>query len=126
MVAGYDEKALNWDEEKARMLKSQRLGWQATVLVDSAADIRGNRAITLQLSDQDQQPITGAQVELTAFHRARVANKQQIELSEINDGVYAGQLQVNKGGNWQFDGSATRGDDTLLLAERVIIGRSKD
>ena len=34
VVAGYDEKALNWDDEKALRLASANLGWQAEIVID--------------------------------------------------------------------------------------------
>ncbi len=124
VVSGYDEKALNWDQEKARLLKSEQLGWQSRLMIDSAADIRGNRAVTLELVDQNSQPVSGATIDLAGFHRARAGEKQKIQLTEINDGVYSGQIRIQKPGHWQFDGSATLGDDTFLVAERVTINRA--
>lgn len=126
VVAGYDEKALLWDDEKARRLASAELGWQAELVVDSTSDIRGYRTLTVNLidakiSDATKSPVEKAKVELTAFHRGRAAVKQQISLTETEDGVYVGRIQIHKGGQWQFEGTATRGEHTFMINDRQSI-----
>ena len=121
VVAGYDEKALLWDEEKARIVASEKLGWTSEIVVDPASDIRGFRTVTIKLNDANESPVTGATVSLTAFHRARAAQPQQVTLSEFEPGKYAGQVQVRKTGLWQFSGTASAGDDTFLIDERQQI-----
>ena len=121
VVAGYDEKALMWDEEKALRAASVRLGWRAEISVSSGGDIYGIRNVTIKLQDANQTPIEKATLELTAFHRARAADRQQIEVSELSHGVYSGMIRIQKSGPWQFDGIAKKGDDTLLISERQSI-----
>ncbi len=121
VVAGYDEKALKWDEEKVQNLASANLGWQAEILIDSTADILGNHAITVRLDDREHSPVKDAKFEFRAFHRALAGQPQPILLSEINDGVYAGQIQIRKSGLWQFEGVAQKGDDTFLIDQRLSL-----
>jgi nitrogen fixation protein FixH len=121
VVAGYDEKALKWDEEKALSEASAHLGWQAEILIDSSADILGNHAITVKLDDRDQSPVDDAKIELRAFHRALAGKPQQISLSEINEGVYTGQIQIRKSGLWQFEGVARKGEQTFLIDQRLSL-----
>lgn len=121
VVAGYDEKALKWDEEKALRAASARLGWQSEIVVGLDSDIYGFRNVTIKLLDANQTPLENAIVELTAFHRARAAEPQTVKMSELSNGIYSGMVQVRKSGLWQFDGSATKGDDTLLINERLSI-----
>ncbi len=117
VVADYDERALNWDEERALRRASAALGWTATIRVDEAADIRGNRVIAIEISD-GQQPVTDARLELTAFHRARAGQPHQLLMKEVGPGVYSGTLQVRHSGLWQFSGVARHNDDTFLFDER--------
>jgi nitrogen fixation protein FixH len=121
VVAGYDEKALLWDEEKARRTASAQLGWQSELVVNPASDIRGFREVTFILHNANNSPITDATVELTAFHRGRAAQRQLVRFSELSDGVYAGQVQIRKTGLWQFDGVARKGDEAFIISQRQSI-----
>ena len=121
VVAGYDEKALKWDEEKARRQASAQLGWRAEIVVNPQSDIQGFRNVTIKLHDANQTPIENATVELTAFHRARAAQRQIVVISELSNGIYSGTVRVLKSGQWQFDGSATTDKDTFLINVRQTI-----
>lgn len=121
VVASYDERALNWDEEVAQRNASVRLGWQADLFLDSAADIRKFHVITLKIQDSGQQPVAGAVIELVAFHRALAGAPQRVELVEVGEGVYSGKIQVSKSGLWQFEGKATRGDDVLFIKDQQML-----
>ncbi len=121
VVADYDEKALKWDEEKARRTASAQLGWHSEIVVDSESDIYGFRNVRIKLQDANLVPIENATVELTAFHRARAAEPQRIKISGQGNGIYSGFVQVRKNGMWQFDGCAKRRDDTFLINERQSI-----
>ncbi|MGI9517690.1 MAG: FixH family protein [Pirellulaceae bacterium] len=117
VVDNYDEKALNWDEQRALRQASAALGWTAGIHVDDAADIRSNRIVTIEIKDGEQR-VPGSQIELTAFHRARAGEPQQVVLKETAPGVYSGILQVRHSGLWQFTGIARHDDDTFLFDER--------
>jgi nitrogen fixation protein FixH len=97
------------------------LGWRAEISVSSDSDIYGFRNVTISLQDANQAPIEKATIELTAFHRARAAEPQAVNVSELSNGIYSAMVRVQKSGLWQFDGSATKGDDTLLINERQSI-----
>ena len=121
VVASYDERALNWDEEVAQRNASVQLGWQANLFIDSAADIRRFHVITLQIRDSDQAPVSGASIELVAFHRALAGEPQRVALAEIGDGVYSGKIQVRKSGLWQFEGKAIRADEVFLIDDQQLL-----
>lgn len=125
VVSGYDEKALNWDEEIALRNSSARLGWSAELLVDPTADMVSGHAITLKLTNADQALVDNATIQLTAFHRARSGDPQQIEFTEINDGVYTGSIKIRKSGLWQFDGLARKGHDAFLINLKQVLKASK-
>ena len=121
VVASYDERALNWDEEVAQRNASIRLGWQADLFLDSAADIRKFHVITLKVQDSRQQPVAGAVIEMVAFHRALAGEPQSVDLAEVGEGVYSGKIQVHKSGLWQFEGKATRGGDVFLIKDQQML-----
>ncbi len=118
VVAGYDEKALKWDDEKAQQQSSNHLGWATELLVDPAGDIRGIHGVTIQLKDAKQIPLSGATIEVEAFHCAKASQPQKIKFDEINDGTYAGFFQLQKAGKWQFTGTAKTAEGTYLINER--------
>jgi nitrogen fixation protein FixH len=118
VVAGYDEKALHWDDEKALRNASDQLGWQADLLVDTDGDIRHIHTITLQLEKADKSPVADANIQLSAFHRSRAGAPQQINFTETSDGIYTGKIEIRKSGNWQFDGLALAGDDIFLIKQK--------
>ena len=125
IVAGYDEKALRWDEEQALRAASSRLGWKAELVVDPASDVRGLHEISIKLSDAEAQPVAGAHFDLTAFHRAYAGEPQLIKLKENQDGVYSGEVVLRKSGFWQFTGKAQSEDDVFFFDERQLVSAGK-
>jgi nitrogen fixation protein FixH len=125
VVAGYDERALNWDDEVALRTASKKLGWRSELTIDSASDIRGIHNITLKLQDSDESPVANASVQLTVFHRAFAGDPQKITFAEISDGVYEGKIRIRNSGRWQFTGSAQADDATFLIDEQQFLSVSK-
>ena len=121
VVSGYDQRALNWDEERALKNASEKLGWQANVFVDPAADIRKFHVITLQLQDSESKPVEQATLELNAFHRAEAADKQILSFSEVGKGVYSGKIRIHKSGLWQFEGRFRRDKDVFLVNQQLFV-----
>jgi nitrogen fixation protein FixH len=121
IVANYDERALNWESEVAQRGASARLGWRANLLVDFAADIRKFHVVTLTIQDSAATPVSGAVIELIAFHRALAGEPQQIKFVEVGDGVYSGNMQISKSGLWQFEGKAVRGSDVYLIKDQQML-----
>ena len=117
VVAGYDEDALKWDEAQAERRASESLGWQAGVNVAQTGDIKGNRQLSLKLTDKDGNAIEGADVKFQAFHRGRSAEVQKLTMNETTGGIYETTLRVRNGGTWQFNGSATLGENQFLIEE---------
>jgi hypothetical protein len=121
VVAGYDERALLWDEEKARMVASELLGWKAGITVAESADLRQFRELQLKLVDREGVPIENAIVKLTVFHKAWAAQPQDLVLSEVAGGIYQGNLQVRKSGKWQFNGTITQLESLFLVEQTQTI-----
>jgi nitrogen fixation protein FixH len=115
VLPDYDRRALNWNEERERRTNSVKLGWQARLLVDDAADIRRNRVVTITLTDRQGQPVRNASLQLRAFHRARAGDPRQLRFREVGPGVYSTVLQVDKPGLWQFEGQAAQGERVFLI-----------
>lgn len=137
VVTGYDEQALNWDEVKRRRGASAALGWKAELNVESTGDIRGNRIVSVTLLDDSDQPIDNATVRLDAFHRGRVAEKQSLTLTPSDEkraaetqgdaaGNYVGSVLIQNSGIWQFNVTATRGDDEFFFETRLSLDSNRN
>ena len=125
VVAGYDEKALHWDQEKAMRNASQQLGWQASLQIDPTTDIARQHLLTLQLEKADETPVENAAITLKAFHRGRAGVPQKIDMAETGPGIYSGKIEIRKSGNWQFDGLAIAGEDVFLIEQIHYLSASK-
>ncbi|MEL7498971.1 MAG: FixH family protein [Planctomycetota bacterium] len=117
VVADYDSRALNWDEEIARRDASARLGWVAQIHIDSTGNLRGERNLTVELVNREGHAIENAKLEVNTFHKAMAAVPQTMTFKEINPGVYATTIVVRKPGNWQFAGTASNDESTFLIEE---------
>ena len=123
VVEGYDEQALSWDEVKAARQHSMELGWQTKIFVDRAGDIHGNRGLTLQVTDRNGRPVTNADLQLRAFHRAAAGVPQQIKLNEVGPGSYHSSIRIDRAGKWRFSGSATIQESTHLIDQTLEISK---
>ncbi len=121
ILPDYDQRALQWDEQRAQQAASRQLGWTNELKVDPTGDLRGFRAISLKLTDREQQPVGAATIQLRAFHRGRAGEPQDIRLQEVEPGVYAGVIQVTRSGRWQFQGQAAADDRVLLIDEQQTL-----
>lgn len=121
IVPGYDEKAVNWNEQLATLNASKALGWTASIEVDPVADIRGMCDAALTLVDRNGKPVGDATLIVEAFHRGRIAEAQNVEFTQVAPGVFTAKIRVRHNGKWQFRGSAKRGDDTFLIDLRTAI-----
>ena len=63
------------------------------------------------------RPPSGAAIEVTAFHQARAAHKQRLELTadEATPGHYSAPIRIQQAGRWRFGLKATRGDDVFTM-----------
>ena len=125
VVAGYDEQALRWDEVKATEKRSAKLGWKSEICVDSATDLRGNHCLTVQIKDQLGNPVSDADLNLRAFHRAAAGEPQIIRLKEARPGVYTSMIQINRFGYWNFSGIAKLRGKSYLIKETVSVVEDK-
>ena len=122
VVASYDERALNWDEEVKRRNESEKLGWNFNLLVDPNGDIKKRHAVTLKLTDADANPVEGATLELKTFHRGQAGDPQNVSFEEIAAGTYKSQIQIDKAGLWQFEALASVGDKQFFINDQQYLG----
>ena len=125
VVAGYDEKAIGWEQQRALDRSSVALGWSAQLSVEPGGDIRSFRTIQLRLVDASSQAIEDAEIELSLFHCGRVGDVQAIDCRPVGPGLYEGQVKIDKDGLWQMSGRAVRQDKVFLIDDRQFLRREK-
>ena len=124
ILANYDERALNWDDEVAKRHASDKLGWQAEFHFDASGDVQSYHVLSLTIQGPDEQPVSNASVQLTCFHRAYAALPQEITLKEVGLGVYSGKIRVTRSGRWQVEGTATQNENVLLINQQIDLTAS--
>ncbi len=107
---GYDQKALKWDEHKARLEKQAQLGWG--VSCDVAQATSGEGLLQVRVKDRDGKPVTNARVRVSAFQAGwpREAKATAVVLTD-GDGVAMCAFEPLREGTWVMDVSVSRGAD---------------
>lgn len=123
VVNDYDQQALRWDDVKQRRAASEALGWHATASFGDSADVRNNREVSIQIVDDQNQPVQNAKVDVRVFHRGHAANVQTITLDHVSDGCYQTSMPVRHDGWWVFDGVAQVDDKEFLINTSIQIQR---
>lgn len=113
----YFAKAVAWDETAAQLEKNRELGWDAKVELSNRLDGRGERAVTVLLTDAEGQALDGAKVEVFSFHKARRKETLSFELVEIAPGRYTAGAPMTREGQWSVRLRVTRGDEVFTSTE---------
>jgi nitrogen fixation protein FixH len=120
----YYRKAVDWDATAAERRASEALGWTHELTLDAGADVLGRRAVSLTLTGEDGEPLTGAVVELEAFAQARATHRFTLTLVEQPPGTpgrYTGLLPVRHTGLWEFTLTVKRNRDVYTHTDRVEV-----
>lgn len=110
----YYQKAVGWDRLQEQRQANAQLGWQATVILQTASP-----ELSVQLRDGAGRPLTEARVTALAFPNARAALQQELTLSETSPGIYASPVRVIHPGEWEIRLTATRQSETFTHVARV-------
>lgn len=112
----YYQKAVSWDEERARERQSRALGFQATASVRAAAS---GATLLLWLVNAQGEPVTGARLNVTAFHNARAAEVFTLSAREVSPGEYVAELGSSRPGAWELRVTARRAEEYFERTLRV-------
>lgn len=94
---GYDRKAINWDQVAAQRARNAELGWR--VIVGPAP---AGSPIVARLLNAAGQPISGARVEVVAFHNAHAGNRLDTVLEQLDPGLYRSIEALMRPGSWEL------------------------
>lgn len=109
---GYDQKALKWDEHKAKLEKQAQLGWQTECVVARATS--GSGALQVRVLDRDGKALAGARVRVSAFQAGwpKEAQSSTFALTD-SEGAAMCEFAPQREGKWVIDISVVRGGDEL-------------
>lgn len=118
----YSHRAMAWDDEKAARASSDNLGWASALSLNSNPNSPGDSVLGLTLTDERGEPISGARVQLSIFHRARASEIQ--EASSVTDasGQFTVSVPRSRRGLWEVRLDAIRGTDRFLENRTVVWG----
>lgn len=107
----YYQKALSWNEQREQAALNNTLGWRLELRAGAVrTDQVGARVreLWVTLSDSAGARLDGAQVRLTAFHKAR--RRQVLEATFVaQGGRYLALLPVRRAGLWELRFQVERG-----------------
>lgn len=115
----YHQQALDWDASRQALRDSAALGWKAELNVNDTPDSLGRRAIQLVVTDEQGQPISGAQAKALVFHHAHANKTAELELAEAGEGtgVYTTTQLMPQAGLWELRFTVKKGEDVFLNSE---------
>ncbi|MFG0266454.1 MAG: FixH family protein [Rhodopirellula sp. JB055] len=119
VVPDYHQAALNWDKSHRASLASDRLGWNAEVIVSNVSDAQGQRAISVELHDERGEPLDDLQVETMIYRHADAGAFQAIDLPNTGDGRYLGMASMPEQGLWQIEVSIGGAGEPMTLTRTL-------
>ncbi len=112
----YYKQAVNWDQTVAQRERNRDLGWAAVMPTSISS-----QPVVLRLHDRAGQPVSGARVEMIAFHNAHSGNRLSTSLVEIDPGMYRSTESLVRSGSWEVRISATRAGETFTAVLAHIV-----
>jgi hypothetical protein len=103
--------------------QQKNLAWNVEVL---GLDILKNNlasTVVIKLSDNQQQPITGATVTIELWRMANSADDQTIRFSETSPGEYHAMLRLSDEGLWLSDLEILKGEAHYALKQPISVGQ---
>ncbi len=125
VAPGYADRGSKWESTREQVAASRALGWQAELTTVAAKGGASGSIVEIRLVDNAGQPITDAQVDIRAFHRARAALAQERAMTATAPGIYTALFDLSPNGHWQFEIKATRGADVYFETVIAVVGNSQ-
>lgn len=113
VIPDYYNQGQAWDQHRAQLAASQKLGWNITIS-DDQPDATGQRQVRFTLLDAAAKPVDQADLQVHCFHQSHGDQAATLDARAIAPGEYRITLPVNLGGLWQFDFSVNRGEQRYI------------
>jgi nitrogen fixation protein FixH len=110
----YYQKGLEWDQTMAQKRVNNELGWKVRPSV-----VEGQ--LQVKVTDANDLPVGGGQLEYVVFHNARAGIKlkgEAVDSSELA-GVYTADLDFDRAGTWVVRYRIQRGEDLYVSETRM-------
>lgn len=104
----YYQKALHWDAHQAQAAVNAALGWTVEVTVERDRP-DGPRLLARLVGPEG--PVSGARVDVEAFHMAHSGDPLRATLTETAPGLYTASMPMRHNGKWELRFVADRGED---------------
>jgi nitrogen fixation protein FixH len=113
----YFRRDFNFDQKKAQLEASRKLGWRVH-LTGTASQF------AIDLRDNNGQPISDATITIRYFHNAAARDVKDLSLSATTDpGIYHGAIALNRTGFYTIDTLIVRGDQRFIDTRDLYITR---
>ncbi len=110
-----------YEPHQQRLAQQRQLGWK---VVPAGLDTLHQNVIsklTIQITDKDGQPVTGAKVSLALWRMANSMDDRRFELTEGRGGEYTVELKLANAGKWIADLYIERGKDSYVMQQPVTV-----
>ena len=100
VVAHGEEAAKEVGQYQKAQHEQGQLGWQVTLTGLDRLHVHDPSILIVHASDKYQQPITGAQVNVSLLRPAQSQNDRKIHLEDKGAGVYQANISMDEPGLW--------------------------
>lgn len=114
----YYEKALEWDESRAKAGEPGEDGFALSTTLTPTGAGRGEVLLMLRHGDE---PVSQATLSAVAFCVARAGDRQNVELLERTPGLYGSDLDLTHDGWWEVRYELTTPERTYRFARRLMV-----
>lgn len=125
VVPEYYQKAVDYDEHKARLAESAALGWLVEIDAGDTLDPAGERDVHFRLRDRNGRAITGASVRVSAYHNARAAEPIDFACVEALPGQYVAKARLLREGFWRFAIEVECGDERFVTDLKQFVSEPR-
>lgn len=113
-------KGLDYNETLADVSAQDSLGWVVVTAV-SSSDGGGRFAVELEVQDNAGTPIEGAKVAIRFERPTHHGVDRTVDLTEVSAGRYAGEVTLEKAGQWNLRRLIWLDEDTHQTVERIFL-----
>jgi nitrogen fixation protein FixH len=111
----YYQKAISWDARREQERQNVALGWK---IAFDLTRVSAGYELRARVTDRQGNELSGASVDVEAFHNARAATIADIALKEREPGMYVALMPIARSGLWEFRFRARRRGDRFSTTIR--------
>lgn len=117
---GYYEKGRDHEANyRQRMEARLALGWQGELIMPEELVANAPMEVAFQLVDNEQAPLLGAEVAMTAYRPSDNSADFNLALVETAPGIYKNTLTLPLEGVWELHVRVNRGEDSGEFRHRI-------